>query len=46
MGQLQEQQTLHQAQPSLVRIPLQGVLRLGQVRDAAMARSVGWGLEG
>jgi len=30
MGQLQEQQTLHQAQPSLVRIPLQGVLRLGQ----------------
>ncbi|XP_044099391.1 huntingtin-interacting protein 1-related protein isoform X1 [Neovison vison] len=30
LGQLQEQQTLHQAQPSLVRRPLQGILQLGQ----------------
>ncbi|XP_034872786.1 huntingtin-interacting protein 1-related protein isoform X1 [Mirounga leonina] len=30
MGQLQEQQTLPQAQPSLVRTPLQGILQLGQ----------------
>ncbi|XP_058996004.1 huntingtin-interacting protein 1-related protein isoform X3 [Mustela lutreola] len=30
LGQLQEQQTLHQAQPSLVRHPLQGILQLGQ----------------
>ncbi|XP_045880060.1 huntingtin-interacting protein 1-related protein [Meles meles] len=30
LGQLQEQQTLHQAQPSLVRGPLQGILQLGQ----------------
>lgn len=43
LGQLQEQQTLHQAQPSLVRGPLQGILQLGQVRAAAMALGVGWG---
>ncbi|XP_026370563.1 huntingtin-interacting protein 1-related protein isoform X2 [Ursus arctos] len=30
MGQLQEQGTVHQAQPGLVRVPLQGVLQLGQ----------------
>ncbi|KAI5761673.1 HIP1R [Gulo gulo luscus] len=30
LGQLQEQQTLHQARPSLVRGPLQGILQLGQ----------------
>ncbi|XP_027432345.2 huntingtin-interacting protein 1-related protein isoform X1 [Zalophus californianus] len=30
MGQLQEQQTLHQARPGLVRTPLQGILQLGQ----------------
>ncbi|XP_032732284.1 huntingtin-interacting protein 1-related protein isoform X2 [Lontra canadensis] len=30
LGQLQEQQTLHQAQPSLVGHPLQGILQLGQ----------------
>ncbi|XP_059264296.1 huntingtin-interacting protein 1-related protein isoform X3 [Mustela nigripes] len=30
LGQLQEQQTLHQAQLSLVRRPLQGILQLGQ----------------
>lgn len=30
--QLQERQALPQAQPSLVRSPLQGILQLGQVR--------------
>lgn len=34
MGQLQEQQALLQAQPGLVRTPLQGILQLGQVRRA------------
>lgn len=43
LGQLQEQQTLHQAQPSLVRRPLQGILQLGQVRAVAVALGVGWG---
>lgn len=46
MGQLQEQGTVHQAQPGLVRVPLQGVLQLGQVRAAAVALSMGWGPEG
>lgn len=31
MGQLQEQGTVHQAQPGLVQVPLQGILQLGQV---------------
>lgn len=35
VGQLQEQQALLQAQPGLVRTPLQGILRLGQVKRAA-----------
>ncbi|XP_034493837.1 huntingtin-interacting protein 1-related protein [Ailuropoda melanoleuca] len=30
MGQLQEQGTVHQAQPGLVQVPLQGILQLGQ----------------
>lgn len=46
LGLLQEQQTLPLAQPSLVGNPLQGILQLGQVRCAAMALSMGWGLEG
>lgn len=37
MGQLQDRQALPQAQPGLVRGPLQGVLQLGQVR-------CGWGM--
>lgn len=46
LGLLQEQQTLPLAQPSLVGNPLQGILQLGQVRCAAMALSMDWGLEG
>lgn len=39
-GRLQQRHTLQQAQPGLARTPLQGILRLGQVRGAA------WGLPG
>lgn len=44
--QLQDQQALLQAQPSLVQTPLQGILQLGQVRCAAGMPSVGQGLQG
>ena len=46
VGQLQDQRALLQAQPGLVRIPLQGILQLGQVRCAAGMPSVAQGLEG
>lgn len=46
VGQLQDPQALLQAQPGLVRPPLQGILQLGQVSCAAVAPAVGQALLG
>lgn len=46
VGQLQDQQAVQQAQPGLVRTPLQGILQLAQVRDAAKVPGMGWALLG
>lgn len=43
VAQLQDQTMLPRAQPSLMRVPLQGILQLGQVRCAAKGLSVGRG---
>lgn len=41
MGQLQDQKAVQQAQPGLVRTPLQGILQLGQVRCTVLALIMG-----
>lgn len=46
VGRLQDPQALLQAQPGLVRPPLQGILQLGQVSCAAGAPTVGQALWG
>lgn len=43
VGQLQDRQTVQQAQPDRVRGPLQGILQLGQVRGVGWARGRGLG---